>query len=258
MENNNAPSPAVTTIIESLPKASDAKGPRRQKRKYTRRQRRGADSSTRRSPGSSQSASSEENENGLNSATFLKIISNLALLLAVFTIVFAAHRAIQGNKKEAALTAEPVQVTQPAPQPPKIEKKAEPAQVAEVPKAEEKQPEGQKIEDQKVAEPEEKETVAEEQKAETEKPETKAEEPKTEATTAVRDMSDPYTNGGPLDLDRPENAALLHKAVPSAKTQFSDVRNPWNSGGVMDLDAEAARQEYKKRYLSSTESDIQK
>ena len=143
-------------------------------------------------------------------------ISNLALLIAIFTIIFAAHQAFKKNK----MPVEADKVRTEAP-------KAEVAVVEEI-KAEPTALKENEIEEIKIEAP-------------------KVEQPKIEQPKVVN-RTDPYTNGGPLDLDRRDLSAV------SVKDAFSDHKNPWNGGGALDLDNSSAREEYKKNYLSANES----
>lgn len=177
------------------------------------------------------------------SSFLLSWIANLTLLLAIFTIIFVAHRAIQNNGKEktALETQENIpQTTQ------------ESAKATEVPAAvtpEQKVPE--------VAEaPKVTEAAPAEEKLAEEKPVAKEQPRKTKyAKKRAATVSDPYTSGGPLDLDNiGRNTAKDPQELNTSA--FSDHRNPWNSGGAHDLDNPSNRNEYKKKnYLSSSESD---
>ncbi len=168
---------------------------------------------------------------------FLTAVANLTLLVAVLTIVFAAHRAVQNNKQQTTeqiidnrpLTIDQTaQATEPASAPqvtPNPSEPTEPTQQAELVETAQPQP--------KAGPP----------LAETEQPEPppKAHQAETKAKQAKpidRFSSVPYTNGGALDLDR---------KLPSARSNtVSNQKNPWNSGGSSDLDSETSRQQYKK------------
>jgi|GEM_PF-5516995 len=164
------------------------------------------------------------------SQTWFTAIANLAILIAIFTIIFAAHHAFKRNKMTAnssdqqeiaAATTTTVS-----------------ASISDAP-ANDTAANNIKEEPQEVTEKPSEPVVP--------TVETKAEKPK--AVAKKSRQSDPYTNGGPLDLDRTSvNAVNIEKA-------FSDDKNPWNSGGALDLDSSTAREQYKKNYLSSNESD---
>lgn len=70
----------------------------------------------------------------------------------------------------------------------------------------------------------------------------KAEVP--EKVVEEKHYSDPYTSGGPLDLDSPATREqyLSNSDAPSPAKKplppdnYTDNSNPWNSGGVHDLD----------------------
>ncbi|PIR16418.1 MAG: hypothetical protein COV46_08405 [Deltaproteobacteria bacterium CG11_big_fil_rev_8_21_14_0_20_49_13] len=251
-ENNRdrGPSEAVTTVISALPK--DTKKPRRKHGQRRTAKRQGYSIQGTSLP----SIPEEEKKRGV----WLTTIANLALLLAVFTIIFAAHRAIQNSKhaSNATVVAKVKVVSAPT----------------DVEPAEPKEPEAITEEFKEDAEEEAvKEKIAVEEtkkdKSETAK-ETSIEAPK-EKNAAGKYHPDPYTNGGPLDLDRrtPSTAKIGSNTYNElnqnyyrgndARRDYSPSHNPWNAGGQLDLDSANARQEYlKKNYISSTESDTNK
>jgi hypothetical protein len=200
MENRQTPSPEIAGVIETLPQAD---GEAQRKRTYTKRRKR---KTAQRSAAAREAVnlnipSSDEEP---RSKVFLTTVANLALLIAVLTIVFAAHRAVQNRQQEIAeKTIDHTQTIDQA------------AQTTDQP---------QKVQAAEPAEPTE--------PAETVEPVEPA-----KAIKTVKRYSDPYTNGGPLDLDRHGNAGA---------DIAGDLKNPWNSGGPLDLDNEAARQQYKK------------
>ena len=94
------PSVAVTTVIESLPKSgnSNETRPSRKKRNKSKKQ------AIKKEP---KREAPQPHIEGPKSSVWLSAISNLILLIAIFTIVVAAHRAIQKNKIEStAVTTE--------------------------------------------------------------------------------------------------------------------------------------------------------
>ncbi|MBI2974605.1 MAG: hypothetical protein HYY43_03345 [Deltaproteobacteria bacterium] len=168
-------------------------------------------------------------EQNIPAKTWLSAVSNLALLLAIFTIVFAAHRAIQNNQKQAAES--PVAVTAEVP----LEAEETTSQEEAAPQTNSKIIEESEAEKQIAEEPSPKEETIpiKKQKIVSKK----------QTTSSV----DPYTDSGPLDLDRTKLNGFTNGRI-------NDFANPWNSGGHLDLDNESARNEYKKHYLSSAES----
>lgn len=220
--NNIGPSQVVTTIIRTLSK--DAKKPRR----------------TRGRPKKKVKSPAAAVEEVARSSAWLTTLANLALLIAIFTIIFAAHRAIQNNKNSTS-----VSTTAPAQQPTAVAQEVE-----------------QKVE-QKIEVEEEKiavEGVKEEAKTEvTEEPAKEIKKIKKNRSAKRfrgrgKYSSDPYTSGGPLDLDRRIPAPEVNTKNNKLDYNYSDKRNPWNAGGNLDLDSDSARDEYKKKTtLSSTE-----
>lgn len=156
---------------------------------------------------------------------WLSAISNFLLLIAVFTIIFAAHKAL--NRKQTTVSSE------------------RPAVSEEKTRNEETKDEGRWTMDEKKDDSEQIQiTDQEEEKTKDEKPEPTQMRKRVNAKT--RKHIDPYTSGGPLDLDRRNS---------HANGDFrTDLKDPWNSGGEKDLDSEAARLEYKKSYLSVSDS----
>lgn len=174
-------------------------------------------------------------ESSSNSNVWFMAISNLALLLAIFTIIFAAHHAFQKNRTaKVAAVGTTSQATETA-----VEVKTEEAVPTTAQEATEAVQQAANIETEDTAKIEGTTAVV------------KTEKTSKKKLRKVRGNEDPYTNGGPLDLDRRSVAD-----VNDVKKAFSDHSNPWNGGGALDLDSPASREQYnKKSYLSSTESD---
>jgi zona occludens toxin (predicted ATPase) len=150
--------PIVTTTILSEPANEEIKAEKRIARKKHRRKN---------IPKIKKSTEAISEQN-IPAKTWLSAISNLALLLAIFTIVFAAHRAIRVNQKQ--ITESPVAA---APEVSSDEKAEEPAPEKQIAEESESPSESPKVETQKVV------------------------SKKRNIYTA-----DPYTDGGALDLDR--------------------------------------------------------
>lgn len=223
MADQQNPSPSIAGVIDTLSQAGGEPQETR-KRTYTKRRRRknARKNATTRDALQLNVPSSDEEP---RSRMFLTTVANLALLVAVLTIVFAAHRAVQNNRQQTAEQTtdhrpqtidQTTQTTEPA---------SEPRTTAE-----------QIIDDRP-------ETIDQKQQAQ---PQPRAGPPPAETEPAkqakraklAQPSSDPYTNGGALDLDR---------MLPSARSNTgSDHNNPWNSGGNLDLDSETNRQQYKK------------
>lgn len=139
------------------------------------------------------------------SPIWLSTVANLALLIAIFTIILATHRAIQNNRHASEIVA--------------VETSAEQPQ--------------QKVAEEKLAE---------------KRPAQQAEQI-VEKTAETIQVEKPVAK---------PSLKIKKKAVVAKKRMIEDLdmaRNLWNNGGPYDLDGETKRQEYKKTYLSATESD---
>jgi len=158
------------------------------------------------------------------SQVWFTAISNLALLVALFTIIFAAHHAFRKNKIVAV---------------PDAKKEIATTTAKEVPNNVDNTG--------AVTETKTEQTITDVQEENVEKSEQTPKEKIIRPSPIAR--TDPFTNGGPLDLDRkaPGNT--------NVEAAFKDSANPWNGGGSLDLDSQTAREQYKNNYLSSNESD---
>lgn len=105
MLEETAPSQAVTTIIESLPKTEakedGVKKLRRRKKRKT----------LARLPRASKTQETPDTEK--RHTVWFSTIANLALLIAIFTIIFAAHRAIQNSRQPPIARHQEVTAQQP-------------------------------------------------------------------------------------------------------------------------------------------------
>jgi len=159
-------------------------------------------------------------------------VSNLALLIAIFAIIFAAHKAIQkstrvpvGTERGIALGEKPTQ--------------------EEVDEMRSMLGKSASDEDKVLTTEEMAATLNENLQAD----QVVVVEP--EKVVGKKSFRDPYTSGGPLDLDR----RSLNEPTDISR-QISELINPWNGGGALDLDREEKRLEYRKNnYLSMQESD---
>lgn len=268
------PSVAVTTVIKSLPKVGESTTTKPPRKKQSRSGKKHSKKSAKKEPTSPQVVEAPR------SSVWLSAISNLILLIAIFTIVFAAHRAIQKNKIEIAQETQQTVQTETAektPTPVETTTQPETATTTETAStnlppeasaetvAQEEAKEAVKTETQKTEET--KESAVAENKPE-EKAEKKVEEnvvvkedtapsEKPKPVARKKDFSDPYTSGGPLDLDRRENTNVIEALKEESsitKNIGTDHRNPWNGGGHQDLDNPNTREEYlKNNYISITE-----
>lgn len=216
-----------------------------------------------------------------NSSAWLTNFANFALLVAIFTIVFAAHRAMQCNKEavppriHAETKAGPVTTEQRSPE--QISVATPPAQdvgtglqkpeTHQITANEEKKGPSQAM---ATSQPEADESAKAEQ-VKKEGPAVREFKKKRTVKNSVRKSiyhTDPYTDGGPLDLDRrgPEltDTAKIERPQINSRVgrigieDYTDHKNPWNSGTHMDLDSESARAEYKRNSYSYSKETVTK
>ncbi len=227
----------------------------------------------------------EKNSAQSSAPIWFSVASNLAILIALFTIVFAAHKGLQNNKVANIMILEQQDNTV-------VAVAAENAS-AETDVIAEQQ--AQTATEENVKQNTEPKTIAQSDITNAEaqiKPD--AESPSVEApavapvkAVAARKetvpRTDPYTDGGPLDLDRRENivkraSEQMHTETRTAsnpkeetlknddtkltKTHsvnkqqhlYTDINNPWNGRGDDDLDSPKNRELYKKSFIESTSS----
>lgn len=174
-----------------------------------------------------------------SSPRWFPIIANLALLVAIFTIVFAAHIGLQGAQKQDI-----------------AERQIIPSTLAPaIPQTVEATPEPEVLPKPTV------EKIAEAVPAEVQQP---VETPTANPAPAPATVDCPQPQQIVVEepkkqVDEDEVVKVVKKTKPKKRHllgSLGDYKNPWNAGGDQDLDAEPYRAEYKKtNYIVISSTD---